>query len=90
MAEAATTPNCIALSDAAVEILPKINPFAEKFYDCNYNDLQALRALASEYKRATITLGKTILAVDPEAPNPGADLTFREDYNSLLGTTLEV
>lgn len=95
MAQHADVAQCSVLSEAALQVLPKINPYAEEYYDCDANGtglkkMRLLRDLASEYKRASITLGKAILEVDPNAPSMDKRLTFKEDYESLLRTILEI
>lgn len=95
VAQNADVAQCSVLSEAALQVLPKINPHAEEYYDCDavgtgLKKMRLLRKLASEYKRASITLGKAILEVDPNAPSMDKRLTFKEDYESLLRTILEI
>lgn len=95
VAKDADTEHAIALSDTGLAILPKINPYADRSYECvdrnpgAYENRGTLRKLASEYKRGAIALGKAILEADPNASN-GEGRSMREDPNDLLSTSLPV
>lgn len=95
MAEDVDTAQCVVLSEAALLVLPRIKPFAEKFYDITTpvverKDMKLLRSLASEYKCSCIVLGKTILEVSPNARSFDGSRTFQADYSSLVNTILEI
>lgn len=93
MAKDADMAHCRNLSDAAIWILPKINPYAEKVYD--FEDIHVgsanmgkLMNMASEYKRGAIKLGRAILDAQPDAPSMDPRYTMQEDYDQLLDTYL--
>ena len=91
VAKDADTEDALALSEAALWVLPKLNPYAEKFYDFSGTDSsarqsrQALTRLADEYENGIIKLGRAMVAIAPQTSslNPELNTTIEEDYGSL-------
>lgn len=85
--------HCKALSNAALSILPRINPYAEMEYDFGTHQaasvsLVRLMDLASEYKLGALKLGRAILDAKPDARCLQPGMTMQEDYNSHVGSDL--
>ena len=77
-----------ALSDAALDVLPRINPYAEKFYETeepgsqSFKNNRDLLKLASEYRRCASSLREIMEKCKVNTRLPNKEL--EEDKDVLL------
>lgn len=94
VAKEADVQQALALSEAALSILPKLNPYAEKFYDTSTSSsslrksTEALVALEREYENCLRKLGRVIVTINPHTSslNPNREEATQEDYRALDST----
>lgn len=82
------TLRALELSDATLAILPKINPYAERFYNVTggpecIKNMRMLQDLREIYIRGFISLSTIVLDIDPNTPSLEPNCTFQEKYKGF-------